>query len=320
MDISAEIDHLDRLCYATYHPEVLQPCDMNIFTTCISDKLVHLNPQQLAEAEVIAKNDSVRCKADFQCLNHMKLSQLKHHIHCDNSTGGTTLWGATWVNDDAHLLVQWIIHHLLIGFDKLIIFDNRSKDNLKPSIQPFIDEGLVEYSLDVGTGGMHNQIERYNEALKKLQKLDVKWFLMIDVDEFVAMSYGHCLPKFLKKFERNETVGGVALNWRWIPSKGRIWRHRNTDGSVKFVDIFDASGYETGVGSDLIKTVVKVNYTTYYETMHHAHYRPKSYAVSPTTGAIVTGPFQPRHDINDVSVLHFHTRTFEDYLFRVRRW
>ena len=82
------------------------------------------------------------------------------------------------------------------------------------ALKPFLDANVVEYHTDDGTGGMHNQIEQYNDALKRLQKDEVKWFLFFDVDEFVTMSSGSCLETYLKKFDNKHMYWESWFNTR----------------------------------------------------------------------------------------------------------
>jgi len=210
-----------------------------------------------------------------------------------------------------------------LGFNHLLIYDNLSNDNLAGALSPFIASGLVRRIKFQGLRGQHTQVKCYNDALRRAKLRGVHWLAAFDVDEFIALPKHDCLPIFLKDFESNASIGGVALNWRWIPSEGRIWRERTSDGdhsTVRYMTVMRQAKYATGVGSDIVKSIVLVNRTVSFAGMHHANYIAPAVAVTPSTRVHVPSTFHSPPDIDEASLLHFHTRTFEEFLFKIERW
>lgn len=76
---------------------------------------------------------------------------------------------------------EWIDFHRLAGVDHFYFYDNDSSDNLKEVLQPYIDEGIVEYE---ACPGKRPQCEAYNRAVKA-HRWDCRYMGFIDDDEFV---------------------------------------------------------------------------------------------------------------------------------------
>ncbi|KAL2915912.1 hypothetical protein HK105_204616 [Polyrhizophydium stewartii] len=55
------------------------------------------------------------------------------------------LVGVTMIRNKARFVPEWIEFHLLQGFDRLVIYDDRSTDGLRELLETYIREGTVEY-------------------------------------------------------------------------------------------------------------------------------------------------------------------------------
>ena len=42
------------------------------------------------------------------------------------------------IKNEAEYIKEWIDFHLLVGFDKIILYDNESNDNLKQKLENYI--------------------------------------------------------------------------------------------------------------------------------------------------------------------------------------
>lgn len=66
--------------------------------------------------------------------------------------------------NEAPYIKEWIEFHKLVGFTKFYFYDNESEDNTVDILKPYIDSGLVEYTLIKGKG---RQLDAYNDAIAK---------------------------------------------------------------------------------------------------------------------------------------------------------
>ena len=86
--------------------------------------------------------------------------------------------------------------------------------------------------------------------------------------EFITLYKHKFLPDFLARYERNQLVGGVAINLRRMtPPQGKIWGHRhsnnngNNNNSAPFSTIIKDRDFFTGIPTKYVKTISYVNRT-----------------------------------------------------------
>lgn len=62
---------------------------------------------------------------------------------------------------------EWINHHLLVGAERIIIFDNDSSPGLKDSIREYVDHGIVDI---IKIKGKEQQMAAYDQCLRDYEK------------------------------------------------------------------------------------------------------------------------------------------------------
>ena len=113
---------------------------------------------------------------------------------------------------------EWVSFHKVMGFDKIILYDNDSNDNTVNEIKPFINEGYIIYNK---ISGVKQQLNAYNDALKRYSNL-FRYMAFIDCDEFLfpvdnSETVLSVVENTLKKDIR---AGGVCVNWAMYGSSG----------------------------------------------------------------------------------------------------
>lgn len=146
--------------------------------------------------------------------------------------------------NEAPYLREWIEFHRLVGVEKFYLFNNRSEDDYKSVLQPFIDSGVVEFTEypqpmfrpnpDPRIKRMiWSQQEVYDKTLDKL-KATSGWLAFIDIDEFLFSPKFPTLPEALATVPASWGVVGVSwmcfgasneTEWRDVPVIERFtWR------------------------------------------------------------------------------------------------
>ena len=330
-------DFSNLLCKAMNEPnKYISPCDSVYMDQCNTMKLISM-AEELTNLTAKGINNSPtkgQCNTDFHCIDKFDIHNVFNRTTCrlDNNKNRNYVWAVIWITNDAYMLLEWLVHHLLLGVSRFLVYDNRSTDNIKAVLQPFIAHGLVEYHYDNHTSGMAQQAISYNAAIAAARGAGATWLLCLDVDEFVALAVRpstsatklshRCLPSYLRQFESDGRIAALAVNWRWIPSTGKLWRARGRgqQGGLKHWNVILESGFRTGMEKTHAKCIVHVNRTKAFVHVHHARYREGTYAVSPTSRRPVTGSFSAAPETSDIAVLHYHPRSFEEYLFKIERW
>ncbi len=231
----------------------------------------------------------------------LRKSQHKNQSHYENLMGLVAI-----IKDEGQYIREFIEYYRLIGYDKIILFDNESSDNTVQLLKPYIDEGLVDYYY---INGKYRQKEAYNTALWKY-KFRCKYLSFLDADEFIFSSKEHIVDLVEKLFSNNCNVGGVAANWQSYGSSGHRTR---PDGLVIENYLYRAS---TDYDVDRhIKTIVNPRKTMYFPNPHFAIYK-KGYHALNVMGDIVDGAESEAVIYEPLCVKHYFTKSMEEFEFK----
>lgn len=108
---------------------------------------------------------------------------------------------------DEENIKEWAAHHLLLGFDLVIIFDHKSKKPLKLVFENFDPRVVI---LDGSFLELKVKVSFMNWAIQVARKLKVSHFIYLDADEFFVLQKGfHHIHKFIESFP----VSSIGVNW-----------------------------------------------------------------------------------------------------------
>ena len=100
-------------------------------------------------------------------------------------------------------LREWVAFHRLMGVERFYLYDNRSDDEHREALAPYVEDGtveLTEWPLFPG------QMQAYNDCLERHRE-DSRWIAFIDIDEFLFSPAGRPLPEVLQRYEQWPGVG-----------------------------------------------------------------------------------------------------------------
>jgi hypothetical protein len=118
---------------------------------------------------------------------------------------------------DEKNIKEWAAHHLLIGFDKIIIFDHKSIMPLKDVFNNFDNRITV---IDAKKYETNVKIRLMNNAAKIAKKINVDWFIYLDADEFLILGNQFIGVKhFLNHFKNAHSLG---INWLFFGSNNHV--------------------------------------------------------------------------------------------------
>jgi hypothetical protein len=128
--------------------------------------------------------------------------------------------GITCLRDDGPYIVEWLAHHLAVGFDRMMVLSHDCTDGSDELLAALAQDRRIEHVRFVPKGGKSVQWQ----ALRYLRDLDIykmaDWALFFDCDEFLC-SPADSLPKILDTFDRDaESFDALALPWRLYGSSG----------------------------------------------------------------------------------------------------
>jgi hypothetical protein len=125
----------------------------------------------------------------------------------------------TNARDESHLR-EWAAHHLLLGFDNIVIFDHKSKIPLSIDFSHFDKRVRI-----INCGNMEGAIKMklMSLAANIAMRLKADWMLYLDADEFIVLntliSKIAGIKQFLAKFNG---VDQLAVNWLMYGTSGII--------------------------------------------------------------------------------------------------
>ena len=123
---------------------------------------------------------------------------------------GSLLFSA--VRNEAPFIVEWIAYHKAIGFERVVIYSNKSDDGTDELLSALASSGEIEHvmhEVPEGIGPQQNAARLANES-GLLKGMD--WVLWLDADEFLVVNAGQGALEDL-----TNSVGaarGILVPWR----------------------------------------------------------------------------------------------------------
>jgi hypothetical protein len=119
--------------------------------------------------------------------------------------------------DEAKFLREWIEFHRIVGVDHFYLYNNGSGDNYREVLMPYIREGIVtlgqwpdrikdrEEEENGFNWALTTQISAY-EYTTLLRKLETKWLVFVDVNEFLVPTEEVNLRQILDRYSDHPGV------------------------------------------------------------------------------------------------------------------
>lgn len=136
----------------------------------------------------------------------------------------------TMINDDTHIINEWIIHHIInINIDHIYIYDDRSKISINKTISILpedirkkvtvirIEDDINFYNHDDFKNSIYYDMELYiksenvkqiyfhNHFLKNYKNVS-KWCYLCDVDEFIYLNDNINLDNILNEYDNFDII------------------------------------------------------------------------------------------------------------------
>jgi predicted glycosyltransferase involved in capsule biosynthesis len=117
-------------------------------------------------------------------------------------------------------IAEWAVHHLLLGFDGIFIYDHQSNVPIIDYLKPFPKR--VKILRVTGEGNIKTQL--MNSAVNHANSLQVDWMLYLDCDEFLVLNMFKDVKEMLSIFT-NKGADSLAINWLMFGSNNQVKEH-----------------------------------------------------------------------------------------------
>jgi hypothetical protein len=152
-------------------------------------------------------------------------------------------------------IAEWIAHHLLLGFDKIIIFDHLSNPPIYKQLNYCIFDGKLIIIRIKKQSAV--KIPLMNLAVKLANKENAKWMLYLDADEFLNLNKYKNIKDLCAEYHYADQI---AINWVLFGSSNHVKQPKGL--------ITENFLHSNKINNDLIKCLVKPYKVTYASNPH----------------------------------------------------
>lgn len=121
------------------------------------------------------------------------------------------------VRNEGLYLLEWLAYHRLLGFERMLIYDNQTDDGSEHMLARLAAAGLIGLRHWPDRVGYSTQLSCYADAVIRCA---TRWILFLDLDEFLNLPRDPTIGAFLARFPPG--VAAIGINWRLFGSGGRI--------------------------------------------------------------------------------------------------
>lgn len=119
-------------------------------------------------------------------------------------------------NEDKYIL-EWIAHHILLGFDSIVIYDNESDIDISTLISSLSYDVHIDIIKWPSKEGVSPQVSAYDHYVSRYSD-KIQYTAFIDLDEFIFLNHGVQINNFLCQFL--EVDSAIAMNQLCFGSSG----------------------------------------------------------------------------------------------------
>jgi hypothetical protein len=173
------------------------------------------------------------------------------------------------MKDEGPYVVEWVAHHLAIGFTDLVVYTNDCSDGTDDMLIRLEELGLAHHRRNMIPEGIKPQPSALNYAQDEPVVRQSDWVMVFDADEFVSIRHGDGSLDGLLTATKAEGANGIVVTWRIFGSGGVVdWSRApvseqylmaapvtwNKGWGVKTLFTFDADYWKLGIHRPKMKT------------------------------------------------------------------
>ena len=155
-------------------------------------------------------------------------------------------------------IAEWVAHHILLGFDKVIVYDHLSVEPIAQKLCTTFNGRLLVQRVD-GVGNI--KMSLMARAVRTAVNEHADWLIYLDADEFLLFnSPFNGVKDFLAKFEAADSIG---INWLMFGTSGYVKQPKGllTENFVRS-ELFLNQHVKTFVRPEIVRTVAGPHHYT----------------------------------------------------------
>ena len=173
------------------------------------------------------------------------------------------------MKDEGPYVVEWVAHHLAVGFTDLLVYTNDCSDGTDDMLIRLEELGLVHHRRNDIPPGIRPQPSALNYAQVEPVAGLSDWVMVFDADEFLSIRYGDGRVDSLLDAAAAQEANGIVVTWRIFGSGGVVeWSRApvteqyrmaapttwNKGWGVKTLFKFDPDYWKLGIHRPKMKT------------------------------------------------------------------
>ncbi len=113
-------------------------------------------------------------------------------------------------------IVEWVAYHRLLGFDRIVIYENDSSDGTPQLLEALAREKVIDEFVAWPSTNSSPQLTAYADGAAKCKS---DWIMFLDADEFLNIHSHPGVSEYIADFPQDAVAVGV--NWRVFGSSGQ---------------------------------------------------------------------------------------------------
>jgi hypothetical protein len=189
---------------------------------------------------------------------------LKRHVSPHGQVTAVSM-----MKDEGPYVIEWVAHHLAIGFTDLVVYTNDCSDGTDDLLIRLEELGLAHHRRNAIPEGLKPQPSALNNAQDEPVVQNSDWVMVFDADEFVSIRHGDGTMDGLIAAAKAQEANGIVVTWRIFGSGGVVdWSRApvteqylmaapttwNKGWGVKTLFTFDADYWKLGIHRPKMKT------------------------------------------------------------------
>lgn len=210
------------------------------------------------------------------------------------------------LKDETPYLIEWVEHHLKIGVEHFVLYDNNSIIPARQTLKAYVEKGIVEV-IDCKITNTP-LLKAYTHCLYNMHD-DADWIAFIDIDEFIILNKHKDIHDFLQDYKN---FAGVCLNWVIYTANNHISK---PEGLV-MQNYTEPTPGEFAANRH-IKSIIRPRCVNIMDSSHFARYAGRYYAVNENYKCVERAHSFFSNDVAQIN--HYFTKSFEEWLGKVGR-
>ena len=139
-----------------------------------------------------------------------------------NTSRHGTLTAVSMMKDEGPYLLEWVAHHMAVGFTDLLVYTNDCSDGTDDMLIRLEALGLAHHRRNVIPEGVKPQPSAIKHATDDPLVQNSDWVLVFDADEFLCLRHGDGTLDPMLDDMVAQGAGGMVITWRIFGSGGVV--------------------------------------------------------------------------------------------------